>query len=1739
MSKQVDERIVEMRFENNKFEKGVSQTLKTIDKLKEKLEFKNAGQGFDLLQKKADSMSFEHLVKSVDSMSDFFKNRTGLIGNMFAGLERTIISSFENAFTKVKDMLNQVTLQPITTGFSEYELKTNSVQVIASNTGVLMRDAMASMEETGEALIGGAEALEAAWSIWLTGEYGNGLVRKEALGDSYDTIQRYVNKIVTGEIKMGDAVSDATDALEEQIYTMDDIEKVLDDLNVYADRTIYNYAQMTDAIGQFTVQGVDLYDAASAVQGLANLAAFTGSDANTTARVMREAAKGLATGYINLQDWMSFETSGGMGGKEFQDQLKDTADHLWKVDEAYRAYVIDAVDNSKAKTAIDEETESISAWIDMEGRFRDSLKGGWLNEQVLITTLHKFAGDWNDEMYEALGYTEEEIKNIQALGEVAFEAATKSKTFTQMWDAVTEAAQSSWTTTWEYIFGHFYDARNLWTEVGDVLSDIISSNNEARNEVLRVWSKTGGRRNFFEGITHLFNFIRNIAGEIKGAWNELFPAMSGKKLTKLSGDFNKFAYSLERLNGVYAIAYSLSKSVFSVLKIGKTVVTSFFKVLKPLLGLTDEADLVDNLEIMSYKLSNFIDNFADYDKIGEKSTQFFEVFVENIKNLPMMILTIIYTLDELSKEFLGFSIIDVGKSIFALVPKIFKSIQSGLNILSSLKDKIKDLLPPITELFDKFKIKDFNFANVARLGLGIGQLVLIFETLKTFKSGKGIMETITEIPEKITEMIESFTEAGEGITNFSKSGVMLTVAKSLIMLAVSLGILALIPTDKLKDVTSTMIMIMVGVTVMLKVLGGVLSVIPNASILQAAASMALFSVSIGILVGSIAMLNVLDFNSTINSLIVVGTLMLMIGLLVEQFNHSRFSNNLPKVGVAILAITQAISSIVMVISFLSILTAINADAVWNALGIVTIIFTLIMAFYWIASSVKPVSAKSMAGISLAIFSISSVVTSIIFIISIMSVLEHLGYGITAAALLVFVSVLSMIIICLEIMSLITPGPGLVKASMAITLLTDSIISIMAMLGILSILEHLGYGTTVNSLGVFIAVISVLTVCLEIMSVLPAGKGLVKGTLAILVITIALIEIMGALVTLSMLDFNPEKVKSLLWIIGIVSIIMGALATLAIIFGKTVNITKTFKNKFIFKKGSFNPITTILNSIALVIVSITLSIYLLIASINGLIDAAEKYGNGKDVSVKISNLIKGIADAFANSWSYIADAVDKSGMGDDLERWFKSMLDHLLSMIGYFLYSVIALIGEIVLSINDAIIEVMAVLTGMDLSSNGDIFGIEDGDMYALMEQFVIKSKDAPVNNLINSIVVFLAMVIYGVGDAIINNAAPIALAVDHVLEALLSIALVIAASIFGIFMPEWDEQMLAGWAKEFTENWRNEVEKALEIALRIILVGAFDIVTGIFVGLAWTLVHGITYFINNGIESINESFGTNIKKVDTSWFDDFYNEIYTDIHEWALDVETESDKATQAINSTTESLQNFNNTLESLKNQNVESKVVFNPMFANDTSKLNQDLFTAGDNAGKESIKGFNSAWDINSPSLVGEQSGEYIGEGVVNGISGFFKTPEAQEKLAGIKDTLPEIDWSGLYDPGDSEFDTSITKVFNFNTEKVGDDLMTGSFGNMFSGMTQDIGSTSTDIASVNDAVQNVSDTIASEGGKFYDDRDLLNELAGLRNDVMSLSSAISKIKMYLDTNKLVGEMIVPMDNALAQRTVHSRRGN
>lgn len=106
--------------------------------------------------------------------------------------------------------------------------------------------------------------------------------------------------------------------------TIDDVNSALDTLNTYADKTIYNFTEMTRNIGTFTAAGVDLQTSTDSIKGIANLAAVSGSSSAQASQAMYQLSQAIAAGKVQLMDWNSV-VNAGMGGEVFQEALKRTA----------------------------------------------------------------------------------------------------------------------------------------------------------------------------------------------------------------------------------------------------------------------------------------------------------------------------------------------------------------------------------------------------------------------------------------------------------------------------------------------------------------------------------------------------------------------------------------------------------------------------------------------------------------------------------------------------------------------------------------------------------------------------------------------------------------------------------------------------------------------------------------------------------------------------------------------------------------------------------------------------------------------------------------------------------------------------------------------------------------------------------------------------------------------------------------------------------------------------------------------------------------------------------------------------------------------------------------------------------------------------------------------------------------------------------------------------------------------
>lgn len=1718
----IDERVVRMKFDNASFEKGVSKTMNTIEKLKEKLLFKNSTKGFEDVQKAADNISFNHLSNSVDKLVDLMKSRTGVMGGIFEAVGQKIVGIVDNMTSKITSMVNQVTFDPITTGFQEYETQINAIQVIAANTGVLMNDVAQSMNMTTESVISSAMAMEYAQDIWNTGRFGNGVDRVNALGDAYKQVQGYVNKIA-----YGGSIDEMNEEMSESSTTMADIEDALKELNTYADKTIYNFTQMTQAIGTFTVAGVDLDTSVASVKGIANLAAFVGAGAQDTSRIMFQLAQGLNTGYINLQDWLSLEHSAGFSGKVFQDQLLDTARHLQEVNDEYKELLGTRQEGNII--GIDEKGERIVEWYDVNntvddliegaGSFRNSLKEGWLTTEVLTTTLHKFANDWSEDMWKAYGYTEEEINSIEMLGQVAEEAATKSKTFTQMWDAVTEAAQSTWTQTWEYVIGGFYEAQDLWTMVGNTLSDFIGSFGEARNAALEFWhDSVNGRSKALQGLVNVFTFLGKVIDMVRASWNDVFPSLTGVDLIRFTMQFHAWTMKLKDAEPVIQIIGTVLHTLFTILKAGKIVVTTVLSTVLKFLGKAFSLKHADDILAIVSAISAFIEGLIDLEKLPDKVTSALTKFFNIIKNVPFYLLVAIAAVGEFVKEVTGIDVGAILGDVFNRIKMLISSVRSGgvKGFFGYIRDAIVEIKQDTSQalgITDKLKViydklltyaksiggqakefvkdlfgREVTIQKVAVLGLIAAQFKAFFDILKTGSivkktatSFKGIFDVIKE---GVGDSLEKFQDTLQSIQDETNIKLIWSIIAAIVALTAALVVLSTIDKQKLEFAASIMVSMLGGLIGLLITMKNTITGLPNNIIIQLAVGLFAVSAAIINLIIAIAAISFINYEDLTKGLLSIFLMLAMLTMVVKSFDHKRFRNNILIAAVGVNMIVSALYGLIGAIALMSFMQPGTLAKGIIAIGFMLAELVLTLVFLdGVTMGAKDLLA-SVAGVLIVAQAIQIMVASLMTVALLADPNKPEKLGL---AMLSLVGLIGMIVISIFILSKasLTAGSNTIAVALAISIISQSIFNMVAAL---ELIEKLKLEPFTDAMAVLALIFSMLTIMTYVAGHTSPGKALVVAVAVNLIVS-AIYSIILAIQMLMLMDINSDKFKmvSEKIILALIAITAIALAMSRVMTTINTSSARTFAPRLTLNG---NPIGGILTGLAALILSITAGLWLLVEALKGLLEVSDSWN--KEKKEKLQTTLIEIVEVFKGVAEKIKEGSESEShpINDAIMNFIFMIIDDIVAAIVYLLKAltlVATAIGEAVVGI---LIGVLGGLAGVDLADyfESSYDGLDDGTLITNLEKLFI-SDNAPINKLIKAIITFIVLVIYGVGDAIVDNAGPIVAALLYLIVSILYIVQMLFLQLGTVLLSnivEWatDEGGNIDWSDfitTFFDNWKDY----------------------------WII--GFSDFTKWLKETIPNPFSVN-------WWANYYEK------KEKLQRQKEDEWAGENLDWLVYEIV----IPEETAIVSVEPKTDEN---------FDQKMFDIGEQGGKQSESGFRKAWDIESPSKEAEKDGEFVAEGFENGLTNGFKNIDFENVISSVRDNMKNINISAFSEDG--KYSSEVSAVLDLDNTKSSSFLseMMSGFDNTIIG--ENIGGMSTDLAGMNSYMQDMNNAMANQNGNFYDDTTLINEIQGMRGDITDLNSAMMQLKVVMDTNALVGQLVGPMDAALGTRQVRQSRGN
>lgn len=819
MSRTIDEKVVEMRFDNQDFEKNVSQSMSTLDKLKSALNFSGVEKTFSDITSASHKLDFSGASAAIETVGEKFSwletLATGALLNIGSQIEQKLVNT-----------LKSVTIDQVSAGFDKYADKTKAVQTIMSATGK-------EIEEVSEQL----ERLN-----WYTDETSY----------SFEDMVSNIGKFTANGVELSEAVT----AME----GISNWAAISGQGKNEAARAMYNLSQALSSGSVMVKDWMSIENASMATKEFKELAIQAAVTEGTLKKFYDDETGEEFYATYQLNDLGEAVADVEVDWKNFRETLKEkwfTDTTLVNVLNQYGGF---ADELGKVYDELSETSDiTTSQIIKLTNQYVD----GTLDmEQAMLMT-----GKSAEELEGILAHLGSEE---YALGRKAFAAAQEAKTFEDAIEATKDAVSTQLMTSFEILFGNYEEAKVLWTDLANELWEIFAGPISNINDVLLGWKNLGGRDEFINGVKDIYHALRSIVDPITEAWEKIFAPTDSKGLYEITKGFHEFTNGLilseENMEKLGSIFESIFKAVGLVKDVIGDLVGSF---LSPLIGqisnigggifdiFTEAAGRLGNFISTIYRVSNlmeyydgtlsgFFENIREAVKNGEISVatlhnvltagpsegllKILDIF-NKIKDSLGIIATLvgqvlnvssamskfeaagggiagvfavvvdriklaIYSVQELIRTWTGLNT----KNIFEPVLKGLFSFRDTLADLQKwgwfdlLKDRLgligtairetfggmKEFLAPVSEAFQRI-ITDFGKGIGILLGDGAANLdtflghfddllISIAEFIRTSEKLKGFVDTIKEIIAVTAEFAAEFLSLSDTIETFKEAG---------------------------------------------------------------------------------------------------------------------------------------------------------------------------------------------------------------------------------------------------------------------------------------------------------------------------------------------------------------------------------------------------------------------------------------------------------------------------------------------------------------------------------------------------------------------------------------------------------------------------------------------------------------------------------------------------------------------------------------------------------------------------------------------------------------------------------------------------------------------------------------------------------------------------------------------------------------------------------------------------------
>ena len=598
--------------------------------------------------------------------------------------------------------------------------------------------------------------------------------------------EKYAEKTTAVQTIMANTVKDVGEGLKwkDQAEQMAAVTEQIEKLNWFTDETSYSLTDMTNNIGKFVAQSVDLEKAADAMMGISTWAAVSGQNKTQAQMAMYNLSQSLGAGAVKAIDWKSIENA-NMATAEFKQTVIDTAKALGVLDEATgtinKAYITAAKYSGPAAVSVE--------------NFRDTLSSGWFNSDVLMQSLEKYGGFANkmNELYNVVNRngmvsttsnllkvldevgsgSADAAKHIESLakssdmatedlqklfdelskpeydlGKRAFAAAQEAKTFQEAIEATSDAVASEWMGIFEAIFGNYLEAKELWTDLANSLWDIFA----------------GPLDNIKWGLIEWKDAEVTVFDQMEGKWK----TMTGRELL-----LNAVATAINNIGEALEIVRSALAEVFPIFRVFVTEGDEAF----------DTSEAADGFMNFTKALKGFADSL----KLSEDAANTLHTVVRLLATGVKIAFDVVGAFFSGIFKLVG-PIFNIADAIFGLIGKIISALTGNNTIVGfadqlnagaqkvqsvylAIMDKVAWVLNKIADLIRGFPDSDvfkkigegFRYMKDQFVAFweGFVQMPIIQEMIQDF------WNTVNKIEAKITPIFRSIqdgaTKAGEAI----------------------------------------------------------------------------------------------------------------------------------------------------------------------------------------------------------------------------------------------------------------------------------------------------------------------------------------------------------------------------------------------------------------------------------------------------------------------------------------------------------------------------------------------------------------------------------------------------------------------------------------------------------------------------------------------------------------------------------------------------------------------------------------------------------------------------------------------------------------------------------------------------------------------------------------------------------------------------------------------------------------